>query len=226
MSSSSKVTPSACDSRVALSLVASLVANPGMVNGEDVAARPAEPVHRVGGHDQGVRRVEPAGDADDDLGLADRAQPLLEPGDLDVVGLVAVQREPLRVVGHEREAVDAPPQPEVAARVGRARSRPCGRRPRRPGRPGAAVVVEACPAAAAPGRCASGRRRRPRGAGRRGTARLSASRSPHLVEHRLAVPGQVGAGLPLPGGGVERTPPGSGSTPSAPAAGGPRRAPR
>ena len=90
------------------------VANPGRVNAEDVAARPVQPVHRLGGDDQRVRRVQAAGDPDDDLGLADRAEPLLEPGDLDVVGLVAVQREPLDVVGHEREPVDLAAQADVA----------------------------------------------------------------------------------------------------------------
>ena len=43
-------------------------------------------------------------------------QPLLEPGDLDVVGLVAVEGQPLGVVGHEREAVDLAAQPDVAGR--------------------------------------------------------------------------------------------------------------
>ena len=82
-------------------------------DGVDVGAWPAEPVHRLGRHDQGVGGVEPAADPDDDLGLPDRLQALLEPGDLDVVGLVAVLRQPLGVVGHEREAVDLAPQAEV-----------------------------------------------------------------------------------------------------------------
>ena len=58
-------------------------------------------------------------------------EPLLEPGDLDVVGLVAVQREPLGVVGHEREPVDLAPQPDVAGRRRRARTRRCGTPPTR-----------------------------------------------------------------------------------------------
>ena len=48
--------------------------------------------------------------------MADRAQPLLETGDLDVVGLEAVQREPVDVVGHEREPVDLAAQADVARR--------------------------------------------------------------------------------------------------------------
>ena len=72
------------------------VANPGIVNAWMSRARAAEPVHGLGGDDQRVGRVEPAADADDDLAAWPMAvQPLLEPGDLDVVGLVAVEREPL-----------------------------------------------------------------------------------------------------------------------------------
>jgi hypothetical protein len=64
---------------------------------EDVGARASHPVHRLGGDDQRVRGVQPARDADDDLGLADLLQPLLQAGHLDVVRLVAVLGEPLGV---------------------------------------------------------------------------------------------------------------------------------
>ena len=93
---------------------------PRQREGQDVAARTVEPVHRLGRDDQRVGRVQSAGDADDDLGLTDRAQPLLEPGDLDVVGLEAVQRQALDVVGHEREPVDLAPQADVPGRRRRA----------------------------------------------------------------------------------------------------------
>jgi hypothetical protein len=61
-----------------------------------------------------VGAVEATTDADDDLGLADGAQPLLESGDLDVVRLVAVEGESLLVVGDEGEAVDLAEQADVA----------------------------------------------------------------------------------------------------------------
>ena len=106
------------------------------------------------------------------FGLADGVQPLLEPGDLDVVGLVAVERQPLGVVGHEREPVDLAAQPDVAARAAAARTRPSGtsapsvRDPERP-----AGCRRRCPAAAAPAGSGRGRRRRRCAAARRGTAR-------------------------------------------------------
>ena len=80
---------------------------------EDVAARPAHPVHRPGDHEQGVRRVQAAAHADDRLRPADRLHALHEPRDLDVERLVAVLREPGRVVGHEREAVERAAEPDV-----------------------------------------------------------------------------------------------------------------
>jgi hypothetical protein len=94
---------------------------------QDVGARQAEAVARLGSDDERVGGVEAAGDADDDLGRAlrvegfarraagDGAQPLLEAADLDVVGLVAVEGEPRLVVGHEGEAVERATQAEVSA---------------------------------------------------------------------------------------------------------------
>ena len=75
------------------------------------------------------------------LGWPIAREPLLEPGDLDVVGLVAVEREPLGVVGHEREAVDLAAQPDVAGRRVELRTRRRGSRPGRR-RSASAVVVE------------------------------------------------------------------------------------
>ena len=67
MSISSNVTPERLGQprRVALGEVAGREARQRV--GEDVAARPAEPVHRARGDDQRVGGVEAAGDADDDL---------------------------------------------------------------------------------------------------------------------------------------------------------------
>ena len=167
---------------------------------EDVAARSVHPVHRLGRDDQRVRRVEAAGDADDDLRLPDRAEALLEAGDLDVVGLVAVQRQAGRVVGDEREPVDLAAQPDVArGRVEReldlvevAGLHSCL----------VAVVVEgALPQAllADPVEV-DVHDGAPRSVGE---ALALAEQVAALVDHRLAVPGQVGARLPLAAGGVE-----------------------
>ena len=86
---------------------------------EDVAARAPGAIHRLGGDEQRLGRVEPAGDADDDLRVADRPQPLLQAGDLDVVGLVAVEVEAVDVGRDERVALHAAPEPEVACPAGR-----------------------------------------------------------------------------------------------------------
>ena len=92
----------------------------GHREGVDVAAGAAQPVHGLGGDDQRVGRVEAAADADDHLRLSPPiglcCQPLLEPRDLDVVGLVAVEREAGGVVGDVGVAVDLAQQPDVAGR--------------------------------------------------------------------------------------------------------------
>ena len=50
------------------------------------------------------------------LRVVERAQPLLQAGDLDVVGLVAVLLQPGRIRRHEREPLDLTAQPDVTAR--------------------------------------------------------------------------------------------------------------
>ena len=110
------MTPSDVASAVALPLVWSDVAKPGIVNARMSRARPAQAIHRPGGDDQGVGGVQAPGDADHDLRLADRPQPLLQAGHLDVVRLVAVLGEPGRVRRDEREPRERPPQAEVAVR--------------------------------------------------------------------------------------------------------------
>ena len=122
MSSSSQVMPSDSIRWMALRLRSRAGREPGHREAEDVGARQAEPVARLGRDDQRVGGVEAAGDADDDrrhpgrVAAADGAHPLLEPGHLDVVGLVAVEREAGLVVRHEGEAVDRAAQAEVAGR--------------------------------------------------------------------------------------------------------------
>ena len=83
---------------------------------QDVRARTAQQVHRVRGHDQSVRRIQAARNADDDLRVADRAQALDQARDLNVVGLVAVLLQARGIVGDEGEAVDCSLQAEVGAR--------------------------------------------------------------------------------------------------------------
>ncbi len=57
--------------------------------GQDMGAGQLQQIHRPGGDDQGVRGVEPAGDADDDLVDSRGFQTLGQSLNLDVVGLVA-----------------------------------------------------------------------------------------------------------------------------------------
>jgi len=83
---------------------------------ENVRSRTPEFVHRAGRHQQRVGRIQTPGHADDDLRLADRAQPLLQPVHLDAVCLVAVLGQPAGIVGDEREAVDLATQTDVAVR--------------------------------------------------------------------------------------------------------------
>ena len=108
--------PTDSASAIAFDFVCSLVAKPGHRVREDVAARPAHAVHRARDDEQRVRRVEAAAHADHGLRAADRLHALHEPRHLDVERLVAVLREPGRVVGHEREAVERAAQADVARR--------------------------------------------------------------------------------------------------------------
>ena len=89
---------------------------PGQRERQNVAARPAFPIHCARGDDQRVCRIQPAGNPDDDLRVVQRAQPLFQPGDLDVVGLVAILLQALRIGRHEREPLDLAPQSDVAGR--------------------------------------------------------------------------------------------------------------
>ncbi len=200
MSISSKLTPSAVDSRVALDAGLLACGEPGERVGEDVAARPAEPVHRPGRDDQRVGGVQTARDADDDLRLADRPQPLLETRDLDVVGLVAVEGQPLGVVGDERVAVHLAPQADIARR--RVEGELDGAEVRGARGQGAPVVVEGAlpqPVLAEPVEVDVGDRpARPLG-----EPLALGEAVAGLVDHRLPVPGQIGGGLPLAGGGVD-----------------------
>jgi hypothetical protein len=82
----------------------------------NVAARPAFPVHRARGDDQRVRRVQPPGNPDDDLRVVQRTQPLFQPGNLDVVGLIAILLQPLRIGLNERKTLNIAQQSDVTRR--------------------------------------------------------------------------------------------------------------
>ena len=134
------------------------------------------------------------------VAAADGAHSLLEPGDLDVVGLVAVEGEAGLVVGHEREPVDGPAQPEVAGR-GPEQERDDAE-PALVGGVRLGVVVEAAlahPLLAQPVEVDVDD-----GAARAvGEALGLAEQVAHLVDHRHAVPRQVGRRLARARGGVE-----------------------
>ena len=173
----------------------------GQREGEDVRARAAGAVHRAGGHDQRVGGVESARDPDDDLGVADRPQPLQEAGDLDVVGLEAVLLEAGGVGRHEREALDVAPEPEVAGRrvegeldgAERRRGRPCVVAPVVVERPHPqALGAQQAQVDVGDGVALAGRE--PLGLGQQRAV---------LVDAGLAVPRDLGGRLPVAGRGVD-----------------------
>ena len=188
----------------------------GHGDGVDVRAGPAQAVHGAGGDDEGVGGVQAAADTDDDLGVADGPQALDEGGHLDVVGLVAVLGEAGRIVGHEGEAVHTAAQTDVRARSrqlgdtdpdapegrrvgeGGGRGRGTGDR----GAQGAAVVGEG-PLAQALGAQALDVDVDDGGARPVGEALGGGEQLAVLVDEGLPVPGQVGGGLALSGGGVD-----------------------
>ena len=182
--------------RIALGAVGRPEARHGI--GDDVGARLAQQVHRLGRDDQRLRRVEPARDADDDALDPRRLQPLGQAGDLDVVGLVAILGEPPRVGRDEGEALDRPLEPDIA--VGRVQ--PEGDGPEAGRRRGVApVVVEgALPHAVLPQQVevdiGDGDLRTARKAG--GLRQQRAV----LPDLRLAVPGDLGRGFAGAGGGI------------------------
>ena len=131
--------------------------------------------------------------------LADRLEAALEGVDLDLVGLVAVLREALGVVGDEREAVDATTQAQVAGRGDQLDLD--GAELARAGGVGAPVVVEgalAQPLLAQAVEVDVGDR-----VDRAVDEAVTFGQQvAHLVDHGLAVPREVGRGLPAAGGGV------------------------
>ena len=126
-------------------------------------------------------------------------QPLLEAGDLDVVGLVAVEVEALDVGRDERIALDAAPEPEVGVRRVE-RERDVAERVRAIGMGTAVVVERPHPPALLEQQVEVDVGHRPP-VGVREALRLGEQHAV-LVDGRLPVPRQVGRGLALAGGGV------------------------
>ena len=168
--------------------------------GQDVGPRQAEQVHRPGGHDQRVGGIEPAGDTDHHPLGVDRPEPLDQAVDLDVVGLVAVLRQPLRIGRDEREPLDHPAQTQIVIRrvqgeLDRAvRGRDAGDHP--------AVVLEG----ALPGAFLAEQIEVDVGDGQLRVLREAgalAEQRAVLEDAGLAVPAQVGGRLALPGRRVQ-----------------------
>ena len=163
-------------------------------------ARKAEPFECLGGDDQGVRGIEAAGDADHDLPDPDRLQPLRKPCHLDVVGLVAIEREPGRVGRDEGEALHLPLEPHIRHRRVEPERDAAERLARRKVPP--AVVVEGAhprPLLAQEVEIDVGERRP---AARRKAFGLGEQHAV-LENLGLAVPGEVGRRLPCPGSRIE-----------------------
>ena len=168
--------------------------------GQDIRARQAERVEGMGGHQQRLGGIEPARDANDDLLDPRRLQPLAQAIGLDVVGLVAKLREARVVIRHEGEARHGPHQAEIGLALRRQ---------------GEGNLPEGTRRAVQVGRVAEGLRPEPLllqpleveiGQDRRRVARETrgfGEQHAILVDHRLAVPGEVGAGLARPGRRVE-----------------------
>ena len=202
MSSSRHVTPSASISRMALPLVCVAGGEARHGVGQDVACAAG----RAGRSpcaatiSAWVESRPPETPITDPLD-AGRLQPLHQPGDLDVVGLVAVLLEPRRIGRHEREALDLPLQPDIAMRrieLGTRRGGSVRRCPLP-----AAVVVEACPSACAPAAAGPGRCRRPRSGRLPGSARSRPAISPFSKIEAWPSQARSVVDSPAPGGGVE-----------------------
>ena len=168
--------------------------------GEDVATRKTQPIHCLRRNDQGMGRVEPPGDPDDQL-LDPRAlQPLHQAVNLDVVGLVTALLADGGVEGHVRKALDAPLQGDLPLRHGKGKGDSTQARDLvTMHRHGVAEGGRPHPVLHQPLEIKVGQqhlllRREPCGLGQPFVV---------LVNDRLPIPGKVGRRLPWTGGGIE-----------------------
>ncbi len=80
---------------------------------QNTAARQPQQIERLRANNQRLRRIQPAGNANDHLSESGRAQPLRQTGDLNVIGLVTILLQPRDIRRHERKPLDPPPQPQI-----------------------------------------------------------------------------------------------------------------
>ncbi len=169
--------------------------------GEDVGARVAEQVHRLGADEQRLRRVEAAGDADDDLLDTGELKALGEALHLDLEDLGAALVAGGRVGGHVGEALVAPQGQEA----------PGARQRQRHGDGAVALQPRALALnGVAEGRLAHALLDEPlqvdlgaEHGGLVGEALGLGEQHAVLGDERVAVPGEVGGGLAGAGGRVE-----------------------
>jgi hypothetical protein len=159
----------------------------------------AERIEGLRGDDQGLRRIEATGDADDDL-LDPRAlQPLAQAMRLDVVGLEAELVQPRIIIRHEGEALDSALQAEIGDAIGSelevhgAEIQPVAQR--------IGIVAEGVLADAIhhqPLEIDIGDDELRLG----GEALGLGHQHPALIDHRLTVPGEIGGGFARPRRGI------------------------
>ncbi len=168
---------------------------------QDVRAWQAQKIERIRRDDQRMGRIEAAGNADHHPLDADRAQPLHQSGDLDVVTLVAILLQTGGIGRHEGKALHPAQQAEIRL-ARRVEAEADAAEPIGAGGMSAAVVVErAHPHAFL-------------------TQQIEVDVGQHLLrigrealglgqgiavleDHHLAVPGNIRGALPGAGGGVD-----------------------
>ena len=200
MSISDPLTPSASINASAFARVLVLVAKPGIAIGQDVGPRQAEAIHGPGGHDQRLGGIEATRDADHHPRYAGAQKPLLQPMDLDVVGLVAACIALRGISGHVGEAGHRPAQRHRALGHPEGELHPAHGAQALPVLPcGVVEAGEAHPLLEQPVKVDIPEHQllvlgEPRCCGQLLVV---------LVDQRVAIPGKVGGRFAKPGGGVE-----------------------
>ena len=83
--------------------------------GQDVRSRPTQHIHCARRDDQSMRGIEATGNTNNDLRITDRLEALNQTMNLNIVGLVAVLSQALRIVGNERETINGAFQTKIRA---------------------------------------------------------------------------------------------------------------
>ena len=164
---------------------------------DDVLSRQAQPIHGARRHDQGLGRIQPTGDADDQLLQPRRPQPGEQAGHLNIPGLETILVQPRGGIWHIGEARDQPAQRQFVSRrvegeFNRAKGgrRSHGTVPKRPHSPAFLrqtldINIHAQHLRAI------------------GEAAALAQFLAIFKGLQMAIPGQIGGGFALPGGGVK-----------------------